>query len=439
MEVIAIFDVLRRHVLLIVVLSVATMLAGYGISFVSVLIPEKYEATVTVLVRPHDAIKIGANNANKEFMDFPVAQTPVVESASKTYIQIIQSPALIGQVVQELALDQKPPKKVAPGTTVFSKILASAKEALNDAAPYIKDAIATFKYGKALQDDPFNKAVKDVSKGLVLKSYEDTYVFEIKYTDEDPQTAADVANTAGKLFIQLLEKMRSSEAGDSAVRLKSELQESRRRLVDASEALRAYKTSHGVFMYQSEYESKLKVISDLTVELSKLDASLAKLDASGAGASSVTGSFRANPSVEKRARLRSILARKQAELASMPMIEKELQLRQADVDVANTTYAAVAKEFKNAEIKSDAMPEARLISAASAPQLPSSPRRELIALGSLLAGLVVGVALAFFLEYINRTARGIHEFEEFVGLKIIGTIPLAPQRLARAEADPLRP
>jgi uncharacterized protein involved in exopolysaccharide biosynthesis len=110
-------------------------------------------------------------------------------------------------------------------------------------------------------------------------------------------------------------------------------------------------------------------------------------------------------------------------LASLPTIERELQLRQANVDVANTTYGAVAKELKDAEIKSDAMPDARLISPASAPRLPSRPRRYLIVLTSLLTGLLVGVALAFFLEYINRRVRGIKDIEDFVGLKVIGTIP----------------
>ena len=56
-----------------------------------------------------------------------------------------------------------------------------------------------------MADDPFTKAVEDVTKGLVLKSYEDTYVFEIKYSGDSPQTAAEVANTTARLFIQFLE------------------------------------------------------------------------------------------------------------------------------------------------------------------------------------------------------------------------------------------
>lgn len=431
MEVIAIFDVLRRRACLIGALCIVTALAGYGISFFSPLIPEKYDASAIVLVRPHDPIKIAPNNSSKEFLDFPVAQTPVVESASKTYIQIIQSPALIGEVVRELGLDQKPPKKEAAGGTVFARIQASMKALYDGLVPYLKDAVAIVKYGRLLKDDPFSKAVKDVGKGFVLKSYEDTYVFEIKYSDEDPQTAADVANTTARLFIEFMEEMRSSEAKDSAGRLKSELEQSRQRLVDASARLRDYKASHGVFLYQPEYDAKLRVISDLTVELAKLDASLAKLDGSSPNDSLAAGE--ANTYARKRARLLKILDEKHADLASLPTIESELQLRQADVNVANTTYGTVAKELKDAEIKSDAMPEARLISPAFVPRLPSRPRRDIIALASLFTGLLGGVALAFFLEYINRTARGINDIEDFVGLKVIGTIPLAPRTMSAGQ------
>jgi succinoglycan biosynthesis transport protein ExoP len=108
----------------------------------------------------------------------------------------------------------------------------------------------------------------------------------------------------------------------------------------------------------------------------------------------------------------------------LPAIERELQLREADVDVANATYGTVAKELKDAEIRSNPMPEARLISPAFVPPLPSHPRRSIIVLAAFLAGLLVGVALAFFLEYINRTVRRINDIEDFVGLKVVGTIPL---------------
>jgi uncharacterized protein involved in exopolysaccharide biosynthesis len=416
MEQIAFFDVLRRHVCLIGALCIVTTLAGYGVSFFSPLIPEKYDAAAIVLVRPNQPIKIEPNNSSNDVLGFPVAQTPVVEAASKTYIQIIQSPALIGEVVRELKLDQKPPKKEAAGGTTFAQIDASVKALYDGVEPYLKDAAEIAKYGKLLKEDPFTKAVRDVSKGLVLKSYEDTYVFEIQYSANDPQSAADIANTTARLFIEFIEKMRSSEAKDSADHLKSELEQSRKRLVDARESLREYKTSHGVFLYQPEYDAKLRVISDLTVELAKLDESLA---------ASQQGTFEAKTYAEKRARLLQIIDQDRAELGTLPTIERGLLLREADAEVASMTYGTVAKELKDAQIKTDPLPEARLISPAFVPQLPSHPRRGIIVLASLLTGLLVGVALACFLEYINRTVRGINDIEDYVGLKVIGTIPLS--------------
>jgi uncharacterized protein involved in exopolysaccharide biosynthesis len=415
METIAIFDVLRRHVFLIVSLCIVATLAGYGVSFISPLVPEKYEASAVVLVRPHEEVKIEPNSSGKEFSDFPVAQTPIVESASKTYIQIIQSPALIGEVVRQLGLDHK---KEVESSTVFGWIAIPVRAIFDRVQPYFEDALSIVKYGRVQKDDPFIKAMKRVEKGLALKSYEDTYVFEINYNDKDPQVAADVANTIARLFIEFMEKMRASEAKDSAARLDGDLVESRQRLVDARESLRKYKQAHDVFLYQPEYEQKLKVIADLTVELAKLDATYANETLGD-------GTIEANIYAKKRERLVKALNDNQADIGSLPTVERELQLRQADVDVANTTYATVAKELKDAELKADALPDARLISPALAPELPSSPRRGIIALVSLMTGLLAGIALAFSLEYMNRTARGINDIEDFVGLKVIGTIPAA--------------
>jgi uncharacterized protein involved in exopolysaccharide biosynthesis len=431
MELIAILDVLRRHVTLIVALCIVSTLAGYGISFLQPLIPEQYEVSALVLVRPNEPVKITASTG-KEYMDFPVGQTPVVEAASKTYIRIIESPALVGQVVRELELDKPRPKKVCAGDTMFGRIGAACLKALYDEVePYIRDAVALVKYGSPLKDDDFTKAVKNVTANLLLKSYEDTYVVEIQYRDEEGERAAAVANTLAKLFINFLNEMRSSEAKESVSRLKRELEQSLQQLVGARERLRKYKESNQVFQTQPEYDAKLKVIGDLTVELDRLDSNLAMLDtklggpdvgfARGTMAPRTTEN---NFGASKRARLRKLLADKQAELASLPMIERELQQLQTDVDVANTAYESVAKALKDAELKSDALPEARLISPSLVPQLPSRPRRLTFLEVAALAGFLVGVALAFFLEYINRTARRIEDIEDFVGLKVIGTIPL---------------
>ena len=95
-----------------------------------------------------------------------------------------------------------------------------------------------------------------------------------------------------------------------------------------------------------------------------------------------------------------------------------------EVKIAVAAYESVDKQFRETDMKlSYAMPEARLVSEAAPPQLPSSPPRATITLVSLLGELVVGVGLSFLLEYLNRGVRSIHDIEDFVGVKVIATIP----------------
>jgi uncharacterized protein involved in exopolysaccharide biosynthesis len=295
-------------------------------------------------------------------MDFPVGQTPVVESASKTYIRIIESPALVSQVVRELELDRPRPKKICAGDATFDLISACFEAFSGEVGGYIADTVAFVKYGRVLRDDNFTKAIKNVTGNLQLKSYEDTYVLEIQYRDEEADRAATVANTLARLFINFLKEMRSSEAKEVVSRLNRDVERSHQQLLEARERLREYKESQGGFQTRSEYDAKLRAT-------------------------------------------------------------------ETDVNVANTAYEAVAKALKEAEMKTDALVEARLISPALVPQLPSRPHRLVFSGVAAFAGFLAGVALAFFLEYVNRTARRIEDIEGFVGLKVIGTIPLARPHL----------
>jgi uncharacterized protein involved in exopolysaccharide biosynthesis len=399
MEKIAILDVLRRYFWVIIGVSIAAAVAGYAVSIV---LPKKYEATALVLVRPQQPIKLSTENSPKEFLDLPMSGTGAVETASKTYIEIIKSPTLIGQVVRELALEKKD--------------LDTEESHLKTA---IKTAVQALIYGKTIEDDPFAKAVKDVQSNLAMDAYLDTYTFVIKYTDKTPEHAATIANMTAKKFISMAEEMRISEAKSLSDHLRTQADEAREALRVARERLEGYKEQHSVFLYEPEYEAKLKVISELEVELAKAEALLV-------GSQSTLS---AESLALRRERLIRSIRERQAELVPLPAIERELKQRETDVKAALSAYEIVDKEYKQADIKrSYAMPEVRLVSPAVVPHLPSSPIPMKIALISLLGGSVIGLALAFSLEGLNRRFRGIHDVEDFVGVKVLATIPRIPRR-----------
>ena len=411
MEQIAILDVLRRHLSMIIALCAVATVAGYALTFV---LAEQFEASALVLVRPQQAIKIDTNKATKEFMDFPMSQPTSVETPSKTYIEIIKSAELIGKVVRALSLDKK--KAAEGGGTSKPTYLQAAAEDLQKS---LRDLIAILKYGRVIADDPFAKAVKGVGSNLSLKATDDTYLFEIKYKAKEPQLAADVANTAAKSFIDFMDEIRRSETQYIRDQLRIQLEQSQQQLKAARQRLEDYKKAHSIFLYETEYNSKLRVIADLEVELAKAEASLV----------SSQNTLSTVSLAARRARLIRLVEERKAELAPLPRLEHELKQLDGDVKAAATTNEIVDKELREADIKlSYATPEVRLVSQAVPPQLPSSPRRGTITAASLLAGLIAAIGLAFLLEFVNRGVRGIYDIEGFVGVRVLATIPRISKR-----------
>ena len=409
MEQIAMFDVLRRHAPMIMALCIVTALAGYALCF---LIPDRYTASALVLVRPQQPIKMGGTKESKEFLDFPVGNNSAVETASKTYIEIIKSPALIGEVVRELGLDKGKAREQAGRGELARLLPVDLKQSL-------EGLIAILKYGRLIEDDPFTAAVKEVTDNFKLEAYLDTYIFDIKYIAKNAQRAADVANATAKALIQFVDGLRVSEAQYQRDHLRTELEQRQKQLTAARERLEIYKTKHSVFLYEPEYEAKLKVISELEVALAKAEEALVSSQSTPSTVSLAA----------RRARLIRTLNDQKAELIPLPGIERELKQLELDVKTADAAYEIVDKEFQEADIKNSyTIPELGLVSEAIAPRLPSSPRRGYIALASLVTGLVVGLGLAFFFEYLNRRVRSIPDVEDFVGVKVLATIPRVSQR-----------
>ncbi len=353
MEQIAVFEVLRRRAWMILGLCLVAGLAGYAGSF---LMTERYSASALVLVRPQQPIQMDDRNIDKNLYDFPVTQSMPVETPSKTYIEIIKSEELIGKVVGSLDLSGQSNES---GGFLARLLPASLKADFDqfkkDLQEYAEDLAEILKYGRLFPRNPYAKAVQEVQDNLSLQSIEDTYVFQIQYAGRSPQLAAEVVNKLAKSFIDLMEKVRLSEARYVRDHLQAKLEESRQQLVSARERLESSKGS------------------------------------------------------------RSTL--------------HDLKLQELDVEAAQTAYQTVAKEFKEADINvSYPQPEVRLVSEAVPPQLPSSPVRIKVAGLSLLGGLLVGVVLALFLEYINRRVRGIADVEDFVGIKVLATIPRISRR-----------
>ena len=66
----------------------------------------------------------------------------------------------------------------------------------------------------------------------------------------------------------------------------------------------------------------------------------------------------------------------------------------------------------------------RLVDPPSLPTMPSSPKRVKISLGGLAGGVLVGLALAFFVETTNKTFHTEKEMRQGIKVPIMLTVPL---------------
>lgn len=106
--------------------------------------------------------------------------------------------------------------------------------------------------------------------------------------------------------------------------------------------------------------------------------------------------------------------------------EKELQLARLEraVKVSENIYLLLLEKYQEARIN-EAMElgDIRIIDSALVPDEPIKPNKKLnLAIGGIL-GLMLGIMLVFFMEYMDNTIKTTEDVERYLGLPVIGLIP----------------
>jgi polysaccharide biosynthesis transport protein len=106
--------------------------------------------------------------------------------------------------------------------------------------------------------------------------------------------------------------------------------------------------------------------------------------------------------------------------------QAEVQVRELEREVAATRslYETLLIRLKETEQEEEIVEaDARLISPAQLPDVPSSPSPKLFAMVGFTASLVVGSILALLLEQLDNTLRSGRQVEELLGLPSLGLVP----------------
>jgi len=106
-----------------------------------------------------------------------------------------------------------------------------------------------------------------------------------------------------------------------------------------------------------------------------------------------------------------------------------LKTLERDAATTQTMYQTLLERFQETSAQQDIQQaDARVVSRAVVPMLPSEPNKKAIALFGLIASGGLGVMLAFLLEHFERGFRSPHQVEALTGVKSFGLVPSVARR-----------
>jgi len=117
---------------------------------------------------------------------------------------------------------------------------------------------------------------------------------------------------------------------------------------------------------------------------------------------------------------------RQYETEALTLNKKEMlyAILEREVETNKELHNLLLTKFKETNIIEDMnITNIRLVEPAVIPEIPIKPRKILNLILGTIVGLMLGVGLSFFFEYLDRTIKTPEEVDQYLGLPILAAIP----------------
>jgi polysaccharide biosynthesis transport protein len=140
--------------------------------------------------------------------------------------------------------------------------------------------------------------------------------------------------------------------------------------------------------------------------------------------------------VAKEESLKAALANQKKE--SLDLNQKAIQytVLNREVESARSLYDLLIKRFKETTLTEDMQTgNIRVVDRAEVPNIPFKPKKRLNLLLALIVGLVAGIGLAFFFEYLDNTIKIPEDLKQHLKIPYLGPTPLIENKEKTEEGD----
>jgi capsular exopolysaccharide synthesis family protein len=140
----------------------------------------------------------------------------------------------------------------------------------------------------------------------------------------------------------------------------------------------------------------------------------------------------------REAALQEEVGRLKGEFLDLRRRSIQYNIYQQEVDTNRALYDGLLQRFKEIGVAGGVgVNNIAIVDLAQVPLKPSSPRLLINLLVSVLAGMILGVAMALALEQIDEAIADPNEIERRLGLPLLGTVPVSKAETPKeALADP---
>lgn len=450
------------------ILGTAGTIVGFSMLLAFMLPPKYYTEAVVML---------NSRRTTVTSVEQVVSGLSLDSTVVRSEMQILQSKALIGRVVDKLQLTEDPNYNLRLANDFFSFLYRFRTASSPDEQPRL-DRVAT---------------IDEVAKSLAVGNDGRSYAIKIGFSARDPNEAARIANAFAEAYLtdQLEAKFEATSRANNW--LSERLQDMKADVEAKENAVASYRLKNnltevsGITVTSQQLGEINSQLVTARAELSQAQARLraARNLAASGGSVEAAGDVLASKLIQSLREQESQVRRELAELANrygdrhptiinkraeltdlqtkireevqkiVQSLESEVQVSSAkagslsgelsrlqkgagresqagvtlrqlerEAEASRALYESFLNRFKQISEQQDLQQaDARIIAGAEPPARPHFPDPWIFLFVSIFAGAGAGLLLAYLIEYFDRGFRGALQVEKVTGISAIGLVP----------------
>ncbi|WP_026195474.1 GumC family protein [Mariprofundus ferrooxydans] len=363
--------------------------------------PHVYRATAVLLLEPEQAKSVTMDDLFN------------VDTRGSTYFntqrEIMLSHRILEQVIDTLHLDRLPEYGFAEQKEKNSNVFWYRKLLKTGSADRVS---------AAEQRQVLLETVKD---NFNVKPVPGTKLIDISFDSQSAKTAADVANTLAKVYMQNSLESRVEMTRQATSWMRDRADALKQKLSIAESNLQSFIEREGLVNLTQGVEALTS--QELTEQTNRAMDARAKVSE----LSQRYGPRHPKLIAAKNELSQAEQAMQAAKMKILSLGRKGVKLKELKQDVESTrqlyeTFLNRLKETDQSGTLKTAT--ARVIDPAIAPLAPIKPKKRLIVTAAFFVALAIGIALVILLDLLDSTIRSVEQVESRLGVALLGLLPL---------------